>query len=50
MLKTVQGETLSAEMNGPKNIVIVDSKGNVAHVTTYDVVQSNGAIQVIDKS
>lgn len=26
MLKTVQGETLSAEMNGPKNIVIVDSK------------------------
>jgi len=49
MLKTVQGETLSAEMNGPKNIVIVDSKGNVAHVTTYDVVQSNGVIQVIDK-
>ncbi len=49
MLKTVQGETLSAEMNGPRNIVIVDSKGNVAHVTTYDVVQSNGVIQVIDK-
>ena len=49
MLKTVQGETLSAEMNGPKNIVIVDSKGNVAHVTTYDIVQSNGVIQVIDK-
>ncbi|GAC1431877.1 MAG: fasciclin domain-containing protein [Candidatus Velthaea sp.] len=48
-LKTVQGETLTAEMNGPRNIVLVDSKGNVAHITTYDVYQSNGVIQVIDK-
>ena len=48
-LKTVQGETLSAEMNGPRNIVLVDSKGTVAHITTYDVYQSNGVIQVIDK-
>ncbi|MGH7709172.1 MAG: fasciclin domain-containing protein [Vulcanimicrobiaceae bacterium] len=48
-LKTVQGETLTAEMNGPRNIVLVDSKGNAAQITTYDVYQSNGVIQVIDK-
>jgi uncharacterized surface protein with fasciclin (FAS1) repeats len=48
-LTTVQGETLLAKMNGPRNIVIVDSKGNVAQINTYDVYQSNGVIQVIDK-
>ena len=47
-LKTVAGETLTAMMNGPHNIVIVDAKGDVAHITTYDVMQSNGVIQVID--
>jgi uncharacterized surface protein with fasciclin (FAS1) repeats len=47
-LTTVQGETLVAEMNGPRNITVTDSKGNVAHITTYDVYQSNGVIQVID--
>jgi uncharacterized surface protein with fasciclin (FAS1) repeats len=48
-LTTVAGEALTAKMNGPHNIVIEDSKGNVAHITTYDVTQSNGVIQVIDK-
>ena len=48
-LKTVAGETLTAMLNGPHNIVIADAKGNVAHITTYDVTQSNGVIQVIDK-
>jgi uncharacterized surface protein with fasciclin (FAS1) repeats len=48
-LKTVQGETLTAHANGPRNIVLVDAKGNVAHITTYDVYQSNGVIQVIDR-
>ena len=48
-LTTVQGEALTAQMNGPRNIVIVDSKGNAAHITTYDVYQSNGVIQVIDR-
>lgn len=48
-LKTVQGDLLTAEMNGPRNIVLVDEKGNVAEVSTYDVYQSNGVIQVIDK-
>jgi len=36
-------------MNGPRNIVLVDSKGNVAEIQTYDVNQSNGVIQVINR-
>lgn len=47
-LKTLQGETLVAQMNGPRNITVTDSKGSVAKITTYDVYQSNGVIQVID--
>ncbi len=48
MLKTVQGEDLTAtEMNG--GIALTDSKGNMAMVTTADVMQSNGVIHVIDK-
>ena len=48
-LKTVAGETLTVMMNGPHNIVVEDAKGDVAQITTYDVTQSNGVIQVIDK-
>jgi len=48
-LKTVAGEPLMIMSNGPHNIVIEDVKGNVAQITTYDVTQSNGEIQVIDK-
>ncbi len=48
-LTTVQGETLWVMMNGPRNIVIRDAKGNVADISTYDVYQSNGVIQVVDK-
>jgi uncharacterized surface protein with fasciclin (FAS1) repeats len=48
-LTTVQGDVLTAEMNGPKNIVLIDDKGDVAQISTYDVYQSNGVIQVIDK-
>ena len=47
-LKTVSGGTLIVMMNGPHNIVIKDEKGNVADISTYDVIQSNGVIQVID--
>ena len=49
MLKTVAGGMLTAKMNGPRNIVLVDEKGNTASISTYDVMQSNGVIQVIDK-
>ncbi len=48
MLTTADGEKLTVKMNGPRNIVVVDSKGNVANISTYDVVQSNGVIHVID--
>jgi uncharacterized surface protein with fasciclin (FAS1) repeats len=48
-LKTAAGGTLTAMMNGPRNIVVKDAKGNVANVSTYDVRQSNGVIHVVDR-
>jgi uncharacterized surface protein with fasciclin (FAS1) repeats len=48
-LATVQGEALTFRMNGPRNMVVTDSKGHTANISTYDVLQSNGAIQVIDR-
>ena len=48
-MTTVSGGKLSAMMNGPKNVVIKDEKGNVANISTYDVMQSNGVIHVVDK-
>jgi uncharacterized surface protein with fasciclin (FAS1) repeats len=47
-LKTVNGSTLWASMNGPKNVILQDEKGNIANISTYDVYQSNGVIHVID--
>jgi len=47
--KTVSGGTLMAMMNGPKNVVLIDEAGNVASISTYDVLQSNGVIHVVDK-
>jgi uncharacterized surface protein with fasciclin (FAS1) repeats len=48
-LKTVSGGWLWASMNGPRNIVLKDESGNVANISTYDVIQSNGVIHVIDR-
>lgn len=48
MLKTVAGGTLTATMNGPNNIVVMDESGNTANITIYDVMQSNGVIHSID--
>jgi len=48
-LKTVSGGRLWVMMNGPSNIVLKDEKGAVAHISTYDVIQSNGVIHVIDR-
>jgi uncharacterized surface protein with fasciclin (FAS1) repeats len=48
-LRTVSGGTLTAVMNGPGNVVIRDESGGVASVTTYDVLQSNGVIHVINR-
>ncbi len=47
-LKTASGGVLSFKMNGPHNIVVSDEAGNSANVATYDVMQSNGVINVID--
>ncbi|GAB4401221.1 MAG: fasciclin domain-containing protein [Microscillaceae bacterium] len=48
-LTTVSGDKLTAMMNGDKNIVLKDAKGNVASISTYDVMQSNGVIHVINQ-
>lgn len=48
-LKTVQGEELTFAMNGKHNIMVTDAKGNKANITVYDVTQSNGVINVVDK-
>ncbi|MEO6818014.1 MAG: fasciclin domain-containing protein [Edaphobacter sp.] len=47
MLKTVQGEDLTATMSDGK-IMLTDAKGGTATVTIADVIQSNGVIHVID--
>src|SRR5512140_544304 len=46
---TVAGGKLWARMNGPHNIVLQDVSNNVSTISVYDVYQSNGVIQVIDK-
>lgn len=48
VLTTVSGGTLTARMNGERNITITDENGATANITTYDVYQSNGVIHVID--
>ena len=48
-LTTVEGGKLMVKMNGPHNVEVIDAKGDVAQISTYDVMQSNGVIQVIDK-
>ena len=48
MLTTVNGGKLTASMNGPRNVVLTDAKGNTSNISTYDVMQSNGVIHVID--
>ena len=45
---TVNGQKLTAMMNGPMNVVLKDANGGVSNISTYDVRQSNGVIHVID--
>ena len=47
-LKTVEGANLTATVIG-NTVTITDAKGTMAHVTTADVLQSNGVIHVVDK-
>jgi uncharacterized surface protein with fasciclin (FAS1) repeats len=46
-MKTLEGGTLTAKMDGDK-VVLVDEKGGGAVVETADVFQSNGVVHVID--
>jgi uncharacterized surface protein with fasciclin (FAS1) repeats len=48
-LTTVNGAKLWVMMNGEHNLVLKDGKGNLANISTYDVIQSNGVIHVIDR-
>lgn len=49
VMTTVSGGKLTAMMNGSHNITLTDESGSTANITTYDVMQSNGVIHVIDK-
>lgn len=46
-LTTVQGEKLSAKMDG-KKLILTDAKGGTSTVTIANVYQKNGVIHVID--
>nr|WP_257129384.1 fasciclin domain-containing protein [Burkholderia sp. FL-7-2-10-S1-D7] len=46
-LKTVEGDARIVS-RGSNGLAITDDKGNVAHVTIGDVMQSNGVIHVVD--
>jgi uncharacterized surface protein with fasciclin (FAS1) repeats len=46
-MTTVEGGKLTASMKGGK-IMLTDQKGGMATITTIDVFQSNGIIDVID--
>jgi uncharacterized surface protein with fasciclin (FAS1) repeats len=48
-LRTASGGTLTAMTNGPANVVIRDEMGGVATISTYDVLQSNGVIHVVNR-
>ena len=47
-LTTASGGKLSFMMNGAHNITVMDNSGHTANISTYDVYQSNGVINVID--
>ena len=47
-LTTAAGGKLTATLNGPRNIVLTDEKGQRAMIEIYDVMQSNGVIHSID--
>jgi uncharacterized surface protein with fasciclin (FAS1) repeats len=48
-LKTVEGDSIKIGKDDMGSWTVTDDKGNVAHITIPDVMQSNGVIFVIDK-
>jgi len=47
-LRTAEGGTLVARMNGSTNIMIADERGNIADIAIYDVRDKNGVVHVVD--
>lgn len=47
-LPTASGGKLWFAMNGMHNIQVMDETGHTADISTYDVYQSNGVINVVD--
>lgn len=47
-LETIEGDPLTVEMNGPRNILVSDTAHHAADIAIYDVTVSNGVIHVID--
>ena len=47
-LKTASGGKLWVMHNGMHNLVVKDENGGIANISTYDVFQSNGVINVVD--
>jgi uncharacterized surface protein with fasciclin (FAS1) repeats len=47
-LRTIEGGTLLARMNGPTNVILMDEKGETADISIYDVYDKNGVMHVID--
>jgi uncharacterized surface protein with fasciclin (FAS1) repeats len=48
-LRTLEGGTIMASLNGPTNIALMDENGTVADIAIYDIQQRNGVLQVIDR-
>ena len=48
MLETVEGESLTVTAPGGV-VTLTDAKGRIAHVTTPNVIQSNGVVHVVDR-
>jgi uncharacterized surface protein with fasciclin (FAS1) repeats len=48
-LRTVEGGVLTARLNGPTNILLMDERGRTADIAIYDVRSRNGIIMVIDR-
>ncbi len=48
-LKTLEGQSLWIVRNGNRNLEVRDAQGHLADITIYDVDQSNGMIQVINR-
>ena len=47
-LTTVEGDTLTVNVNPDGSVTLTDEKGGTSRVTQADVLQSNGVVHVID--